>query len=489
MTPGAMRVLKLAAGVLAAFVAYVLLGNTGLTEEGRRTAAAGLLIAVWWVTEALPLEATGLVPLALFPVLGVATIKEAATPYADQIVFLFLGGMLLGQAMETWNLHRRLALTTLRVFGGSTRGLVGGFLVATAFVSLWVSNLAAAAMMAPIAISVAGAVTHRDERYARTFRAALMLAVAFGSSIGGLGTLIGTPPTAQFAAFMSKQVGRDVSFLEWLKIGVPLQLVMLPLTWFVLTFVAFRVRGGGDARTIVARHEAELGGWTREQVLVGAAFLLAAVAWMARPFLLDLEALKDTPTLAVIQRVSDAGIAVACAMLLFIIPARRTDEPGGLLTWRDAEKTHWGVLLLFGGGLSLADAISRHGVDKYIASLSGPLEGAPLLLILWAFAIVAIILTEFASNTALVAAGLPVALGVAEKLGVPPAVMLVNLTLAASLGFMMPAGTPPNAVVFATRMVTMRQMMRGGLLLDIAASILVPVLVYACHKLGVLPGA
>lgn len=484
------RLAKVLGGVLLAAIAYGLLGDSGLTELGRRTAAAALLIATWWVTEALPLEATGLAPIALFPLLGIADIKEATAPYANQIVFLFLGGMLLGQAMETWNLHRRFALTTLRVFGGGPSRVIGGFLVATAFVSLWVSNLAAAAMMAPIALSVARTLTFDREEHAATFRASLMLAVAFGASIGGLGTLIGTPPTAQFAQFMEVNLRQPVSFLEWLKVGVPLQAVMLPLAWLVLTVLAFRVRGGsGHAGADVVAHErAEMGPWTRPQVLVSVVFLAAGLGWVLTPLLAKWHVLKDTMAGALLSRVSDAGVAMVCALAMFIIPVRRPDG-NALMTWRDAEKVHWGILLLFGGGLSLAEAIARHKVDVYIASLAGPLEGAPLFLVLWVFAVGAIVLTEFASNTALVAAALPVALGIARRLGVPPEVLLVNVTLAASLGFMLPAGTPPNAVVYSTQMVSMRQMMKAGAWLDVASSLVVPALVWLCLKLGLLPGA
>ncbi|GJQ30102.1 MAG: di- and tricarboxylate transporter [Phycisphaerae bacterium] len=491
MTPALVRSLKLALGVAVALALYALLGpSTGFSEQARRTAAAAALIAVWWVTEALPLEATGLLPIALFPLLGIADLKQASAPYANNVIFLFLAGMLLGQAMETWNLHRRLALGVLRAFGQGPAMLVGGFLVATAFVSMWVSNLAASVMMAPIALSVATAFSVRDA--GPSFRPALLLAVAFGASIGGLGTLIGTPPTAQFAAFMAADVNRPVTFLEWLKIGLPLQAVMLPLAWLILTRLAFRVPA--RAARVEGSHAAtDLGPWSWEERAVAIVFLLAAAGWIFTPVLAKWSALDGTLAGAILARVTDTGVGVTCAIALFIIPARtRTDQPNptprGLLTWRDAEKVHWGVLLLFGGGLSLAETLTRHGVDARLAHLAEPLHSLPLFFTLWIITLGAIILTEFASNTALVAAGLPIALGMSKALGVAPEVLLVTITLAASLGFMLPAGTPPNAVVFATRQVTMRQMMRGGLLLDLAASLLVPLLVLACAKAGVLPG-
>lgn len=491
MTPGVRRTLALAAGALAAGLAYALLGpESGLTEAGRRTAAAGVLIGVWWVTEALSLEATGLLPLALFPVLGIADGKQTAAAYANPTIFLFLAGMILGQAMETWALHKRVALATLRVFGRGPAMLVGGFLVSTAFVSMWVSNLAAAVMMAPIALSVAKAF---DEREAgASFCPALLLAVAFGASIGGLGTLIGTPPTAQFAAFMASEMKRPVSFAEWLGVGLSLMAVMLPVAWAVLAVVAFRVPRRADGATAFDpdRARRDLGAWTREQILVALVFVLAGCGWVFAPLAAQWDVLEGTVAAAVLGTCSDTVVGIACVLLLFLLPARAAPGEGarGLLVWRDVEKVHWGVLLLFGGGLALAEALTRHGVDARLAALAQPLAGLPLFVLLWIIALCAILLTEFASNTALVAAGLPVALALSGALGVPPEVLLVTVTLAASLGFMLPAGTPPNAAIYATRMVTMRQMMRGGLLLDLAASVVVPTLVLAAKALGVLPG-
>lgn len=484
MTPGLLRMVKLLAGLALAMGVYALLGpDSGFTELARRTAAAGVLIAVWWVTEAVPLEATGLLPIAVFPLLGIADIKQATGPYANPVIYLFLAGMLLGRAMEVWGLHRRLAVATLRAFGGGPAMLVGGFLVATAFVSMWVSNLAAAVMMAPIALSVANTYAERDAGV--SFRPALLLAVAFGSSIGGLGTLIGTPPTAQFAAFMTDQVGHTVTFVEWLKVGLPLQAVILPLAWFILTVVAFKVPR--RAAVIGDAQHAPPGPWAWEEIAVGVVFLAAGAGWILTPLLAKWSAIEGTLAASLLSRVTDTGVGVVCALALFVIPAKA--RPGtGLLTWTDAEKVHWGVLLLFGGGLALAEALTRHGVDAKLATFAQPLQGLPLFVTLWIISLGAIILTEFASNTALVAAGLPIALGMSKALGLPPEVLLVTITLAASLGFMMPAGTPPNAVIFATRLVTIRQMMRGGLLLDLAASVLVPALVLTCAKLGVLPG-
>lgn len=488
--------LRLLVGASLALVVYFLLGSSGLTEEGRRVAALGVCIAAWWVTEALPLEATGLAPIALFPLFGVGSIADTTAPYASPVIFLFLGGMILGQAMERWNLHRRMALWGLSKAGPRPVMLIGGVVLITGFLSMWVSNTASALMMAPIAASIAGI-------FARTkagegehlppgpLSAALLLAVAYGASIGGVGTLIGTPPTAQFAAFMQRTMDRPVRFLEWLQFGLVIVPVMCVAAWGVLAFTSRSARAdlaaGEEVRAEIIRQHRALGPWSHGERAALGAFIGAAVGWLLTPILARAESLKGTLVGEVAGRLSDATIAILAALALFIIPvSRHPYRPA--LTWSEAERVPWGVLFLAGGGLSLAAAISRHGVDAAIAQAAGPLTQAHVLLVLLVFAVGAIILTEVASNTALVAAALPVALAVGKTMDIPPVVLLVTVTLAASLGFMMPAGTPPNAIVYATRRVTMRQMMGAGILLDLLVAAIVPLIVYGAWKLGILPG-
>lgn len=484
------RVAGLVVGALLAGATYLLLPEgvrdeagkyvDGLSPQGRIVAAVGVLMAVWWVTEALPLAVTSLLPLGLFPVFGAVSMREAAAPYATDIIFLFLGGMLLGASMERWGLHRRFALAVLGAIGASPARLVGGFLCATALVSMWVSNTAATVMMLPIGASVAMLVGERlncpegrHEARRGAFSAALMLAIAFGATIGGVATLIGTPPIGQFAAFMETRLDRSVGFVEWMTFGVPVVVLMLPLTWLALTRVAFSIRGEAPegVRELIAEQRSALGGWSGGERGTLAVFVLAGLGWVTSTW----------------TGVPDAAIAVLAASLLFVIPAGGGTNRA-LLTWSEGAKVPWGVLLLFGGGLSLASAASATGVDAFLATRAEVLGGAPLWLTLFVVALAAILMTEFMSNTALVAIALPVVLLMAEPLGVPPAALLVTVTLAASLGFALPAGTAPNALVFSSGRVTIRQMIRGGIVVDVAAAVLVPLAVMAAMKLGVLPG-
>jgi sodium-dependent dicarboxylate transporter 2/3/5 len=486
-------VLSILAGPIAALVVYFLLAPAGLTPEGRIVAAVGVLMMVWWISEALPIAVTGLVPMAIMaPLLGLSRSEYTAfaSPYADPIIALFLGGMLLGKAMERWQLHRRLALGVIHAVGSSPTLLVAGFLIATGFLSLWVSNTAATVMMLPIGASVAIIIVARlrestDPRAATVARAvgpALVLAIAYGASIGGVGTLIGTPPITQYAGFSRERLGVEVSFLAWMKLGIPVVAVMLFAAWVVLSRIAFRLSVGkveGVGEYLESERRA-LGRLSVGEWGVLGVFLLACAGWMTSSW----------------TGLPDASVAMLAALLLFIVPARDAREGGNatpptwrpLLTWREAATIPWGVLLLFGGGLALAKAIETYGVDDAIAGLSSGLGGMPLFVVLFAVAAVSLILTEFASNTALVAIALPIGAAMAPALGVPAPVLLVTITLAASLGFAMPAGTAPNALVFASGLVRMRDMVRAGLWLDVVAAFFVPVVVLVAMKLGLLPG-
>jgi len=475
------RLLLILAGPAAACMVWFLLPSD-LSAPARSVAAMGVLMAVWWMTEALPIEATGLVPLVALPLSGAMKLDQAAAPYADRVIFLFLGGMLLGAAMENWNLHRRFALWVISIVGTKPSRLISAFLFATAALSMFISNAAATVMMLPIGISVIkwvrGAVTPEmpgGEACLKHLGPAVVLAIAFGASIGGVGSIIGTPPIAQYAAYMGK-TGRPISFAEWLVVGLPTLAVVLPLTWFILTKVVMPIpmkASPGVREQVMAERERQ-GPMTSGQWLTLVVFAGAAISWLlGQQIGLD-----------------DAVIAIIAALLLFILQARdpATGRTRPLLTWNEASRVPWGILLLFGGGLSLAAAIRHTGVDAYIAGGAGALAGLPLLVLLWIIAFVTILLTEFTSNTALVAAALPVGEALAQRLGVPPAAVLTTLTLTASLGFMLPAGTAPNALVFASKQVTMRQMMKAGLALDIACAALVPLLVVGLLRLGWLPG-
>lgn len=417
--------------------------------------AVGLLMAVWWVTEAIPISATALVPLVLFPPLGVAGIGDTASPYANPIIFLFLGGFMIAAALARCGLHRRLALTIIHRVGTEPTRLVGGFMLATAALSLWVSNTATVVMLLPMAEAVIELVEQDGEEASRRFSVALLLALAYAASIGGMGTLIGTPPNALLAGFLQESYGIHLGFAQWMLVGLPLVAVGLPLTWLLLTRVLFRfqlsrIPGGAE---FIRRELTALGGPSRAEITAGLITAATALAWVTSPLLEK-----------VVPGISDAGIAVAGALLLFLVPA----EPGrASLVWKDVRGIPWGVLLLFGGGLSLAAAIQQTGLATWLGHAMGGTAGWPVPLVVVAVTTLVVFLTELTSNTATAAAFLPVVGSLAIALGEPPLTLAVPAALAASCAFMLPVATPPNALVYGSDRLTIPQMARAGFILNL----------------------
>jgi sodium-dependent dicarboxylate transporter 2/3/5 len=445
-----------------------------LGQPGRATAAVGVLMAVWWMTEAIELAATALLPLALLPLLQAVSIDEAAAPYANPLIFLFLGGFLLALSMQRWGLERRIALIALRLVGTDPRRVVGGVMLITAVFSMWVSNTATAAMMLPVALSLIdeavpggrAAVTSREPQPGQNFARSLLLGIAISASIGGVGTLIGTPPNLFLASFSRETLGEDISFVAWLAIGIPIMAVFLPIAWILLTRVLFPpdVDAANLAKVIddEARRSAEP--MSRGEWATFIVFSLTVLAWVFRPLLDDL-AIGDTRPL---EGLTDAGIAVIAGLVLFIIPTgRRRGEY--VMDWATASKIPWGILLLFGGGLSLAAAIEVTGVAEYLGVQAEALDVLPPLLVVVAIAAGVVFLTELTSNTATAAALIPIFAAVAPGLGLDPLALAVPTALAASLAFMMPVGTPPNAIVFGSGMIRLPDMMRTGLRLNIVS--------------------
>jgi sodium-dependent dicarboxylate transporter 2/3/5 len=451
-----------------ALFALVLLvpAPAGLAESGWRTAAVALWMAVWWIGEAIPLPATSLLPLLLFPLLGTGSIEESATPYADPLVFLFLGGFLIALAMERWGLHRRVALRIIRAVGTRPRRIVAGFMASSAFISMWVSNTATTLLLLPIGLSVmALADSAPDPERDPAFAPALLIGIAFAASLGGLGTLIGTPPNALTAAFLEETYGVEIGFAEWLLVGLPFLVLALPFACLVLTrwVLPIRLETLPGGRALIEGELERLGPVTRGERSVAAVFLLAAVLWTTRPLFEGR-----------VPGLSDAGIAVGAGLLLFVLPVdlRRGEF---VLEWRSAERLPWGVLLLFGGGLSLASAIDRSGLAGWMAGRFAGLTDWPILLLLAAITVAVILFSEIASNTATAAAFLPVVGALAVSAGIDPVLLVVPAGLAASGGFMLPVATPPNAIVYGTGRVTVPQLARAGVLLDLLFVLLVPI--------------
>ena len=456
----------------------------GLGTAGWRAAAVGVLMAVWWVTEPVPLAATALLPLPLFPLLGVTGVADAAGPYANELIFLFMGGFMLALAMQRWGLHRRIALTVLRMVGTRPTSLVWGFMLATAVLSMWVSNTATAVMMLPIGLSVVQLIEGGgDEGVPRSaFSGALMLGIAYAASLGGFATLIGTPPNALVAGYLRETYGMEIGFSRWMMVGLPMTAVLLPLTWLLLTRFVYRV-GGAEVprgRDVIAGELRSLGPVSRGELAVFVVFMATACAWIFRPLLQDL---------LPVGQLSDAGIAIGASLVLFALPL---DLKRGVfvLDWEWARRLPWDVLLLFGGGLTLADALTETGVARWIGgSLSG-LAAVPTPVLILLVAATIVFLSEVASNTATAAAFLPVAGSLALGVGENPLLFIIPAALAASCGFMLPVATPPNAIAYGTGYVTVPQMARAGVWLDLLCIVVVLGVAYTVllWVFGIAPG-
>jgi len=482
----------LIAGPVAALLCYLLLPDTYIGTEGRElilshAARAALAMmcwmALWWMTEAVPIEATALLPVVAFPLLGVATLGKTTAAYGSDIVFLFLGGFILAAAIQRWGLDRRIAFLTLRVVGTRPDRIVGGLMLATALLSMWVSNTATAAMMVPIAQSVIalyrapdtqqGQGGLVDERAHRSFGLAMLLAIAYSASIGGMGTIVGSPPNGIAVRFIEQTYGHDVSFLQWLVVALPVVVVLLPLTWLLLTRVLFRsnLRESERGRAWVEQQWRALGPLNRGERITLVVFSVTVVFWITRP-LLSTWAVGGLMPLA---GLSDAGIAVAAALVLFLVPV---DRKAGTfaMDWRTAQTLPWGVLILFGGGLALAGAIEATGVAGFIGSHARGLGGWPVWAVLLVVVAATIFLSEVTSNTAQVATMIPLLAAMAAGLGVDPLLLIVSCTLAASCAFMLPVGTPPNAIVFGTGLVTIPQMCKAGFWLNLIGIVIITLL-------------
>lgn len=460
----------LVAGPLVAIAMLVAPAPEGLSPAAWATAAVGALMAIWWMSEALPLAATALVPLVLFPLLGVGVFETTAEPYANPLIFLFLGGFILARGLERWQLHRRLAASVLGLVGGRPPAIIAGMMAITAFLSMWVSNTATTMVMLPIGQSIVATLCsdargggHGGDR--DHFAPALMLAIAFSATIGGMGTLIGTPPNALFAAYLQQSHGVAIGFATWMLVGIPAVLLLLPVTWLILTRVAFRVAGGTTGAAALPALE-EPRAMSRQELIVAAVMAIVAALWLTRPFIA--KALPGLP-------LTDAGIAMTGALALFVIPANWS-KGAFLLEWQDLKGLRWDVLILFGGGLALAGAIGDTGLATWIGAGLGALAAWPAWALVLAVMVVIVYLGELASNTAMAAVFLPVAGAAAIGMGADPLSLALPVVLAASLGFMLPVATPPNAIVFGSGAVTASEMLRAGAILDIASILVVFVL-------------
>lgn len=488
----------LLAGPVLFVLAWVFLSaqdSPGLPPSGRATLACLVWMAVWWLTEAVEIYVTALLPIALFPLLGIASIKSACAPYASDLIFLFMGGFIFALSMQRWGLDRRIALLTLRLVGARPPMMLLGCMAATATMSAFVSNTATASMMLPIGLSIVRQVHKTTEgsqpdtatdftgisRDGHNFGTGMMLGIAYASSIGGLATLVGSPPNVILAGFLRDglpaEYQLDMGFTSFMELGLPLTVILLPITWALLAFVLFPVRlkqipGGPD---LVKRQLTELGPMKPGEAATMTLFFFTAGLWISRPWLTGLSWGEGAEVIRPFAGLNDAGIVMLTALLLFIVPINRRFTEF-VTDWKTASALPWGILVLFGGGLSLAEAVQKNGVAEFLGGFAAALSGVPDIVVILLVTSMVVFLTELTSNTATTATLLPVFAGMAPIIGLHPAYLLVPVALGASCAFMLPVATPPNAIVFGSGLVSPGTMIRAGFWLNLLCILLLTML-------------
>ncbi len=475
-TKGRLRLATIAAGPALCAAVVMLLNAVApdLAPEARRTAGVMAWMALWWVTEAIPLPATSLLPLVLLPALEITTGREAANPYASRVIFLFLGGFLLALSMERWSLHKRIALVTISIVGSSPAMIVAGFMLATAVLSMWMSNTATAIMLVPIGTTVIALVNERfgDDSRSRNFGVCLMLGIAYAASIGGIATPIGTPPNTLLVAFLDSEFGLRISFFRWMMFGLPIVAVFLPIAWLLLTRVLYPVgrEAGSGGREMIRSELAKLGPTSRAEWTVMTVFVCAVLLWFGRGVLNSFVG-DDAPWAIrlLVDHLDDTSIAIGAALVLFLTPIDLGKRQFAL-DWDDAARVPWGILLLFGGGLSLAGAVSGSGLSAAIGNSLDGLQTLPILVIILLVVATIVYLTEVTSNTATANIFFPLLAPIAIlSIEMNPLGLLAPAALAASCAFMMPVATPPNAIVFASGNVRMKHMLSAGFWMNIVS--------------------
>ncbi|MDP2284938.1 MAG: SLC13 family permease [Pseudohongiella sp.] len=448
----------------------------GLSDQGKIVLGITLWIATWWITEAIPIPATSLLPILLLPVTGVLDNASVTSAYGDDIIYLFLGGFFIATAMEKWNLHKRIALAIIAFVGTSTQRILLGFMLATGFLSMWVSNTAAVMMMVPMALAITNQVAKTlkgrdDEAHVPSFEKALLFGVGYGGTIGGLGTLIGTPPNIILAAQVQQLFGTEISFAGWMLIGAPLVLVLLIVTWLYLGHVAFpaKIHNLPGGREMIQRERDALGKMGYEEKIVAAVFVGAAFMWISR--------VQVWEKIFLIPELRDGMIAIAAAVLLFVFPSK-TPGQTRVLDWKDSKEIPWGILLLFGGGLAIAAAFRASGLSTWMGNQLTVFDSFHLIVMIAGATLLILFLTEITSNTATATMILPVVAALALALEIHPYALMIPCAMAANCAFMLPVGTPPNAIIFATDKLKITEMMKVGFLLNMIAAALITLLVY-----------
>ncbi len=429
----------------------------GVSDLGWRAIGITLLMAIWWATEALPVPVTSLLPIILAPLLSITSLKTITASYAHPLIFLFLGGFMLSLAMERCQLHRRIALRALIVVGTKPQYQVAGVMVITAFLSMWMSNTATAVMMLPIALSIVELGKSGAAPADKNFPIVLLLSIAYSASIGGVATLIGTPPNALLAAYLADTYSIHIGFAQWMLVGLPLSCSMLILCWLWLTRWGFKLSNhdGSEARVVLRSQFESLGVMSTAERRVAWIFSTTAIAWMTRPMIAEFSGLN----------ISDTGIALIATLVLFVMPSG--GKGARLLDWESTQKLPWGVLLLFGGGLSLASMLNSTGLATYIVDVVSSHSSVASYILILMVVVMIVFLTEVTSNTATTAAFLPLIGPISLSVSGSPLMLTIPAAIAASCAFMMPVATPPNSIVFASGEVKVKQMMQAGFVLNI----------------------
>lgn len=434
--------------------------------------ALGAWMVTWWATEAMPIPVSALLPMILFPLLGVATVREASAPYGDPVIFLFMGGFILALGLERHNLHQRIALNLIRLTGTSGNGIILGFMLSTALISMWISNTATAIMMLPIASSVTSLLAKEtgqgDDPRFKKFATGLMLAIAYAASIGGMATIIGTPPNVVMVGFMKRFYDLDVSFTRWMVVGIPLMIMALASCYFIITRILFRnhlpsIQGSGE---LIQRKLTELGRLSKEEKLVLSVFSVICFFWIFR---------QNINGMIGKNLLDDTTIAMAGGVIMFLMPVN-LGEQKFLLDWSDMKELPWGILLLFGGGLCLADGMEKSGLVQIVGNYFSNQSGISTGVLIFSLTAISMGLTELMSNVALVTIFVPVVFGIADGFHLNPIWLAMPVTFAASCAFMMPISTPPNAVLFATGYIKMKDMIRTGILLNLFCLVIITIL-------------
>ena len=465
------RNIFLVLGPLAFLILQTFDPPSGMPESAFSMLGITLWMAIWWVTEAIPIGVTALLPIILFPLTGAVDLSSTTASYGHKYIFLYMGGFMLAIAIEKWNLHKRIALQVIRIIGTNVSKIILGFMVATAFLSMWISNTATSVMMLPIAMSIVtqlkdNPATREDENL--IFGKALMLGIAYSASIGGVATLIGTPPNLVFAGYVEEVYGIEITFWQWAKWGLPIAIPLLVIAWIYLTKYAFTFKqkefpGGREEINALIK---ELGPMKKEEKIVLGIFVLTAFAWITRSFVLQ----------PLLPAIDDTIIAMCAGILLFTIKSDNKKEP--LINWEDAVKLPWGIILLFGGGMALASGFETTGLAEWLGSQMSLLQGLALMVLVVVIVASVNFITEVTSNLATTAMLLPILAPIAIGLDINPYILMVATTVAASCAFMLPVATPPNAVVFGSGYLKISDMAKSGIWMNIVSIVFLSLMVY-----------